>query len=258
MFSLKKRFVGAVSRLLRSHPGYCPICERKVRFIAYSTWLRDNYRCSRCKSIPRLRAIVDTLKRFYPNWADLVLHESSPNNMAASRLLKSKCKAYSSSQYYDDVPRGKIKDGHQSEDLSALTFKDESFDLLITQDVFEHVMEPERAFREIGRVLKPGGAHIFSMPWYPELRTSRRRAVLVDGHVKHLLEPIYHGNPVDRKKGSLVTTDWGQDLVDIIYRASGLSTMIYLQRDRNKGLDGEFLEIFVSRKPYLPDSIGTD
>ena len=44
-----------------------------------------------------------------------------------------------------------------------MTFQNESFDLFITQDVFEHVMEPNKAFKEIERVLKPGGAHVFTV-----------------------------------------------------------------------------------------------
>ena len=43
--------------------------------------------------------------------------------------------------------------------------------------------------------------------------------------------------------------DWGNDLPDFIYRHSGLVTTIYLPRDRHLGLDGEFLEVCVSRKP---------
>ena len=44
-----------------------------------------------------------------------------------------------------------------------MTFENESFDLFITQDVFEHVMTPNKAFKEIERVLKPGGAHVFTV-----------------------------------------------------------------------------------------------
>jgi SAM-dependent methyltransferase len=163
-------------------------------------------------------------------------------------FLKNTCRQYSSSQYFEDVPRGRYQNGERSEDLSALTFGDNSIDILVTQDVFEHVMEPEKAFKEIARVLRPGGAHIFSMPWYPELKRTRQRARVENGAVVHTEEPQYHGNPVDRAKGSLVTFDWGLDFTDIIFKASGMTTIIYLQRDRSKGLDGKFLEIFVSRK----------
>lgn len=240
-----KRFVS----ILRGNSGECPICERKVRFVRNPGSLRDNYRCASCNSIPRLRAIVDAIKRFYPDWENLSIHESSPNKASASRLLRSRCKHYSSSQFFVDVPRGDYKDGHRSEDLSALTFENDSFDLFITQDVFEHVMDATSAFREIARVLKPGGAHIFTMPWYGDLEFSRRRAAVVDNKLVNLMPPVYHGNPIDRKGGSLVTIDWGRDFTDIVFAASGLVTTILLQRDRLKGLDGDFLEVFISRKP---------
>ena len=228
--------------------GYCPICEKPVRFVKHGEWLRDNYRCSRCHSIPRYRALIDTIKRFYPDLEKMDVHESSPNNGASSAFLKRRSGKYSASQYFDDVPRGEYKDGFRSEDLSALTFADNSFDLVVTQDVFEHVLKPFEAFKEIARVLKPGGAHVFSMPWYPTMKKSEPRAALKNGKIEFLKDPEYHGNPINREKGSLVTNDWGQDFVDIVYRSSGLCTTIYLQRDPKKGIEGDFLEIFVSRK----------
>jgi SAM-dependent methyltransferase len=245
---LKSRLSKAYYYCFHSNSGYCPICEKKVRFLKRSSWLRDNYRCSSCNSIPRFRAVIDTIKQFCEGWQDMVVHESSPNRMASSNFLKSRCKNYSSSQYFEDVPRGQYRDGHRSEDLTALTLESNSIDLLVTQDVFEHVLEPEKAFKEIARVLKPGGAHVFSMPWYPELRTTRPRAKLADGKLVHLEPEVYHGNPVNKSKGSLVTTDWGLDFMDIIFKNSGLVTTVYLQRDPSKGLDGKFLEIFISRK----------
>ena len=128
-----------------------------------------------------------------------------------------------------------------------MTFADSSFDLFITQDVFEHIMNPEAAFKEIARVLKPGGTHIFTMPWYSKLEKSVRRAKLEDGKIVHLLEPVYHGNPIDAA-GSLVTYDWGRDFTDIIYSICGMTTVIYLAYNRKLGLDAEFLEVFSSRK----------
>jgi SAM-dependent methyltransferase len=129
-----------------------------------------------------------------------------------------------------------------------MTFEDNSFDLTITQDVFEHVMNPLAAFKEIERTLKPGGAHVFTMPWYTQLNKTVQRARQLDnGEIEFLEEAIYHGNPID-SKGSLVTFDWGVDFVDLIYINSGMSTTIYREKDRSKGIDGEFLEVFISRK----------
>ena len=67
---------------------------------------------------------------------------------------------YSSSYYWDRVRPGRKHKGTRCEDLQALTFADDSFDLAIS-DIFEHIREPFRAFEELRRVLKPGGRHIF-------------------------------------------------------------------------------------------------
>ena len=120
-----------------------------------------------------------------------------------------------------------------------MTFQNESFDLFITQDVFEHVMEPNKAFKEIERVLKPGGAHVFTVPWYHTLPKTLQRARINEGGIEYIEEPIYHGNPID-ENGSLVTFDWGQDMIEYIYTHANMYTLVYLQKDKSLGLDAEF------------------
>ncbi|MDP4285484.1 MAG: class I SAM-dependent methyltransferase [Bacteroidota bacterium] len=226
--------------------GFCTVCEQHVTFYEFAPWLRDNYKCSNCNSIPRNRALVNALNIFYPNWKNSTLHESSPGGPLSFYLSKN-AKGYSSSHFFEDIPRGAHSGDFRSEDLSALTFEDESLDIFITSDVFEHVMEPEKAFKEIARVLKKGGAHIFTMPWYPKYEKSIQRAKIENNEIIFLLEPIYHGNPIS-EKGSLVTYDWGRDFVNYIYKSSGLYTTIYLVKDRSLGLEAEFLEVFISVK----------
>jgi SAM-dependent methyltransferase len=125
-------------------------------------------------------------------------------------------------------------------------FPDASFDLVITQDVFEQVLNPTREFREIARILRPAGVHLFTVPFY-RARQTLVRAVSSDEGIRHLEEPDYHGNPID-PEGSLVVTEWGDDLPEHIFRSSGMLTTILETRDRTLGLEGEFLEVFVSRK----------
>lgn len=48
--------------------------------------------------------------------------------------------------------------------ISALSFKDESFDLVTANMVVEHLAEPELQFREIHRILRPGGLFLFHTP----------------------------------------------------------------------------------------------
>ena len=231
----------------KHNSGYCNICQRDTIFIEFGEWLRDYYKCQTCGSIPRNRALVNAMNTFYPDWKNLSIHESSPGGPVSEFLSKS-AKHYNSSHYYENVPRGDYLGKHRSEDLTQLTFKDGEFDLFVTSDVFEHVFNPGKAFQEIARVLKPGGAHIFTMPWYPGLKNSLERAILKNGAIEYLQEPVYHGNPIDNN-GSLVTFDWGQDFCEFIYNHSGLYTTIYLKKDRSLGLDAELLEVFISRKP---------
>lgn len=228
---------------LPSNIGYCVICKTETKFVEYGKWLRDNYRCIKCKTIPRQRAFVSVLDLHFPAWRSMKVHESSPY----MDFVKKECTDYTASQFYPDKMPGEQVGEFTCEDLSRLTFPDAMFDLILTQDVFEHVLEPELAFSEIARVLKPGGAHVFTMPWYPELSKTRVRASKVNGELVYLEEPMYHGNPID-EKGSLVTRDWGLDFPEMIFRNGGLFTTIHIIRDRHLGIDGRFLEVFISRK----------
>lgn len=231
---------------MKSNPGFCVICEQETEFIEFNEWLRDYYFCKKCRSIPRQRALVNALNIFSKNWRDSVIHESSPCG-PSSDYIRSKCKHYSESQLFNDVPLGSSLYGIRCENLENMTFEDESFDIFITQDVFEHVLRPELAFKEINRVLKPDGIHIFTMPWYQDLPQTVPRVKINNGSIEHLMPPIYHGNPVD-KSGSLVTYDWGIDFIDFIYRHGKMFTTIFLNIDRNLGLNAEFLHVFISRK----------
>jgi SAM-dependent methyltransferase len=226
--------------------GFCIFCDKEVIFEIQGDYLRDNYICTSCKTIPRERAFVTIINKLYPNWRSLKIHESSASGVTYN-FFKKNALDYSASQFYPGVIKGSSVGDFRCEDLSNLTFPDECFDLILTQDVFEHIIEPERAFSEISRVLKPGGAHIFTLPWYPELNESRIRARLVDDKIKNFEKPIYHGNPVD-DSGSLVTTDWGIDLTKFIFDNSNMFTTIYNIRDRSLGIDAERNEVFVSIK----------
>ena len=50
------------------------------------------------------------------------------------------------------------------EDALNLSFADNTFDLLISVDVMEHVGKPRRMTAEIGRVLRPGGMAFITFP----------------------------------------------------------------------------------------------
>lgn len=226
-----------------TNPGTCACCRRRVVFHLRGPWARDEYVCTSCGSIPRQRHLNHILERYFPGWEGLALHESSPSNDYVSKWSRD----YSSSQLLPGVAPGESRGAVRCEDLEALTFAAGSFDLFITQDVLEHVFEPGKAVREVMRVLKPGGAHVFTAPKNKNLRASRPRAERRDGAVVHLLEPEYHGSPVGDGR-SLVTWDYGDDLEVLLWKWGGFPTATYVTRDRTLGIDAEYIEVFVTRK----------
>lgn len=228
--------------------GYCPICDRPATFVAKNPWLRDHYKCTRCRSIPRERALMAVILERFPDWRNLTIHESSPVNRGASRRFATECRHYVPSQLFKGLPAGTVVDGTRCENLEALTFADESIHLHVTQDVFEHLFDPDRAFAEIARTLQPGGAHIFTVPLVNKEAPTRQRAKReADGSITYLESPDYHANPVD-PQGSLVTVDWGFDIRGHIAAACGLETEIIRIDDLHRGIRAEFIEVLVTTK----------
>jgi SAM-dependent methyltransferase len=228
-----------------SAPGHCELCAQDTIFVRHGEWNREQYRCVRCGSIPRWRALYRVLEAQFSQWRDLTMHESSPGGRA-SDVLQQQCRAYEASHYFPNQPLGTSYRGFRNENLEQLTLADASVDLFISQDVMEHILRPSLALQEIARVLKPGGAHVFTIPWKPHLATFSRVTPTANGMAHHA-EAEYHGNPID-KKGSLVITDWGNDTVEIMDAMSGMQTDIVSIERADLGIEGERLEVFVSRK----------
>jgi len=226
-------------KIINSNTGYCPICEKETVFVEISSWLRDGYLCNKCKSIPRMRALVRTLNRFVPGLNELSIHEPSSNDLFVE-FFSNKCKDFSHSKYFPGIPHGSFYNNIRCENLECLTYPDNSFDVFITQDVLEHVMSPQLAFNEIARVLKPGGYHIFTVPIYEYLdKTSQRVNVDENDALVYLFQPEYH---VD----DLVIYHYSMDIIDKI--GANMLTTVMLERDRHYGIDGEFLHVFACKK----------
>jgi 2-polyprenyl-3-methyl-5-hydroxy-6-metoxy-1,4-benzoquinol methylase len=49
-------------------------------------------------------------------------------------------------------------------DVLDLPFEDASFDFVVCSEVIEHTLEPRRAVLELGRVLRPGGVMVLTVP----------------------------------------------------------------------------------------------
>jgi len=116
-----------------------------------------------------------------------------------------------------------------SEDLSCLSYVDETFDYVLTSDTLEHVPDFDLALKEIRRVLKPGGKHLFNIPVIWERETRQRAKLMPDG-VVHLLPPSYHAGPQADRDDYLVFNEFGGDVISRIDRG-GFSTRVVKDTD---------------------------
>lgn len=121
------------------------------------------------------------------------------------------------SEYFPDAAPGETVDGVMNQDVQNLSFADESLDLITSNQVFEHVPDDIRGFRECHRVLRYGGALVFSVP-FPDVPATEKLADIVDGRVVHFTEPEYHDSRAAGPKS--VLTFWHFSTNDICDRLS--------------------------------------
>jgi len=75
-------------------------------------------------------------------------------------------------------------------DATRLPFADDSFDVVITSEVLEHIQNDVAAIAEMVRILRPGGAFAATVPtWFPEkinwmLSDEYHAPAAVGGHVR--------------------------------------------------------------------------
>jgi SAM-dependent methyltransferase len=133
----------------------------------------------------------------------------------------------------------------RSEDLSALSFPDGSFDLVSTNEVLEHVPSIDACLVEIARVLAPGGWHIGTVPFASSASQGEVRARVENGAIVHLTEPVYHGNPM-LAEGSLVFEIPGWDIIERCRKAGFSSaSMRFVMSQRHGCVTSDTGGVFV-------------
>jgi SAM-dependent methyltransferase len=180
----------------------------------------------------RVRAVMRCIEMFNDEQG---LH--SPRIYAAEGLthfalrLRGLYPRFVGSEYTTDPQRKTWMYPIPCEDLQQLSMPSNSFDIVSTNEVLEHVPSIDRALGEIFRVLRPGGWHFGTVPFFFFNETGQRRAMLdQSGKLLHLMEPEFHGDPMN-DGGALVFEIPGWDIVD---------------RARNAGFSDAFMRFMIS------------
>jgi SAM-dependent methyltransferase len=120
------------------------------------------------------------------------------------------------------------------QDLTKLTYPDNSFDLCMSFEDLEHIPDYKAVIKELYRVTKPGGHVLLSAPFILENdKTITRATINKKGEVTHLLPAEYHGDPV-LPRGILCYYHFGWDLLDNFRDAGFTSVKIVTGYDITK------------------------
>jgi len=210
----------------------CNICGKRWGFVCDLPQDRYIRKCVYCRSVPKLRAIVQAIedysgKSLHQHILDRAeVYEFTTTSAICRRYLGRP--HYTCSGYFWDKPFGvELRPGVWNQDCQRLSFPDARFDIVISSEIMEHVRNPWLGFREIRRVLKPGGIHVFTIP-YREDRLTTPRVDISGEHDVYLLPKQYHLDPY-RTEDSLVYTDFGRDLPDLLRPLHFDTTLLRVQ-----------------------------
>jgi len=138
---------------------FCPVCERSYKkFLPAGENLTGNSKCPGCSSLERQRLLwlYLTKKLKIQNQKIRLL------NIAPDFAIQNKLKSLSNIDYLSIDLSSKL--AMQNEDLTNLSFADNSFDAILCYHVLEHIIDDKKAMSELYRILKPGGWAIIQTP----------------------------------------------------------------------------------------------
>jgi SAM-dependent methyltransferase len=259
-----ERWLDRLISQVRVSPGMCPICGHATVFWKFSDNLRETGICVFCRSTNRHRQIASVFLNAISE--QLEVHFSSIHhfiskarkyqkltiyNTETCNPLHQQLKAYPgyiASEYMgEQYQSGEVVQQILHQDLMATSFASNSIDVMVSSDVFEHIPDPYQAFAEVHRILKPGGKHIFTVPFYQEAYRDEVRTVLAtDGTLQHLLPPIYHHDPL-RPEGIIVFTIFSMEML-LKLSDLGYETRMYRLHDFWQGILGANAIVFESTK----------
>ena len=237
---------------MASQPGICNICGHETRFFYSDEALyRESLVCGSCLTTSRYRSVARGILRAIREIAGVEaesIAELDPQIKHVSlKVYDTQVSFYygtcaypipdllagfkwidlQTSMYRPTQPMGaRLAANTTNQNLEALTYPDGSFDIIVMSDVMEHVRLDDRAHREIRRVLKPGGAYLFTVPHFRESVQTLVRVAVIDpadpGKDEFPVEKEYHGDANSEDGRALSYRAYGTDL-DETLRGLGFS-----------------------------------
>jgi SAM-dependent methyltransferase len=244
--------------------GVCNFSGRATKFVVSSDNLRETLVSRASLSINRQRQLICLLSMgtfghpraslaaiaAHINQNQLKLYIAEANTVL-SDFLKRRLKRglFICSEYFGLSYRsGELVKGILHEDLQATSFGDETFDIILTCEVLEHVPDAVIAERELMRILKPGGIYCFTVPFAPAAEHDLIFAdVDEEGNTRYFAEPQFHLDPL-RPEGALVYRIFSFNGMKQRFEAMGHEFKSYRFWSESLGILGSDCWVHMARK----------
>lgn len=152
--------VETIAALSKVVDKYCPVCQQDAKsFLPGGVKRRPGARCPTCGALERHRLIwlyLGARTDLFDGRRKRLLHVA-PEPHFASRLWNRDDIEYLSVDLHPVQAMERM-------DLTRIQEPDESFDVVLCNDVLEHIPDDAAAMRELVRILKPGGWAILQVP----------------------------------------------------------------------------------------------
>ena len=212
---------------------------------------REHLTCTRCQLNNRLRASLHFLERNLGCTREAAIYITEQTTPLYHFMQQRYRKLVGSEYFGERIPYGSTDPatGLRNESITKLSFAADSFDYVLSFDVFEHVPQYQSALGECARVLKPGGTMLFTVPFDKgSAATLVRAQVGSDGHIEHLLPAEYHGDPVDPDNGCLCFHTFGWDLLTELRQQGFATAEVHFYWSRRYAYLGTELMLMTARK----------
>ncbi len=150
-----------INQLHNETPRYhCPCCGYAGHsFVHSSNRLRIAWQsiCPQCRSRGRHRGLSYLLPDLIARKGPCRVLHFAPEPILVPALTGPGVEYATTDRFLKDV-------GFPGEDIQNLTFADQSFDMVLTNHVLEHVPDDGRALAELARVLRPRGIAVITVP----------------------------------------------------------------------------------------------
>lgn len=162
----------------------CNICKWEGRHFLSDSW-HEHINCPICHSGIRQRLFIAALQNIENFSFDRIIHSKNILHFAPeeiiSLIIRNKAANYNTADFLRQDCDFKL-------DMSNMPdIKNESYDIVIAFDVFEHVPDYQKALEEVHRVLASKGFGIFTVPQKDNLLITYEDPTIITpkGRTKH-------------------------------------------------------------------------